>query len=101
MSRQRPLQNESTACGQKLKQQGKMRSGAPEHLLRLAIWLRERPNICCKVARTFRAHPTTCCTLQQHFGHTEASLQGASAFLACQKHGVRRKNDKIRVEKHE
>lgn len=74
MSRQRPLQNESTACGQKLKQQGKMRSGTPEHLLRLAIWLRERPNICYKIARTFRARPNTYYTLQQHFGRARSQI---------------------------
>jgi len=58
---------------------------------------------------------TSVARLREHFGRTqpfvarcnsisgtpEASLQGATAFLACQKHGVRRKNDKIRVEEHE
>ena len=74
MSRQRPLQKESTACGQKLKQQGKMRSGAPEHLLQ------------------------GCENLS---GAPEAKLHDATTFLVCQKHGVRRKNKKIRVEEHE
>ena len=40
----------------------------------LAILLRARPNICCKVARTFRARPNTYCTLQQHFGHARSQI---------------------------
>lgn len=34
-------------------------------------------------------------------GAPEAKLHDATTFLVCQKHGVRRKNKKIRVEEHE